>query len=259
MPRWFWPVAALVALLGLLLTYAARKSGGKEPVFAYCGAGIKGPIEAAAKEFERETGTPVLLQYGPSQALLLQAEVSRQGDLYLPGDESFVEMARTKGLAFRSLPLARMSPVLAVRKGNPKGIRSTDDLFRPDVKLGQVNPDSAAAGKLVRAAFQKKGRWEALAARTTVFTGTVSEVAASIKLGAVDAGFLWDTLVKPFPELEIVPIPELEGVEALVSVALLRSSKQSEHAWAFAEYLASPDKGGVCFSRFAFEPLKSSR
>lgn len=107
--------------------------------------------------------------------------------------------------------------------------------------------------------FQKNGRWDALAAHTTVFSGTVSEVAAALKLGAVDAGFLWDSLVKPFPELEIVPIPELEGVEALVSVALLQSSKKSDHAWEFAEYLASPNKGGACFRRFALVPLKSSR
>lgn len=257
-PRWLWPVVALIVGVGLLLMYSARRDAGNEPLLVYCGAGIKDPIEAAAKEFEKESGQPVRLQYGPSQALLLQAEVSRQGDLYLPGDESFVELARTKGLTVRSLPLARMAPVLAVRKGNPKNIRSSDDLLRSDVMLGQVNPDAAAAGKLVRAALQKKGRWDPIAARTAVFLGTVSEVAASLQLGAIDAGFVWDILVKSLPELEVVSIPELEGIEALVTVALLKSSTQGEKAWRFSEYLGSPDKGGACFKRFAFEPVKSS-
>ncbi len=254
MKRWILASVAFLATLLLAFLFLVRERNSKEPILVYCGAGIKDPVEAAAKRFEAETECLVRLQFGPSQALLAQAEISRQGSLYLPGDDSFVEIARSKGLATRSIAIASMAPVLAVQKGNPKGIRSIDDLLRQDIKLGQVNPDAAAAGKLVREALRKHGRWEAVAGRTTLYAGTVNEVAVSLRLGSVDAGFVWDVLVKPFPELEIVPIPELAGVKAHVTAALLRGGETNAAAWRFAEYLAAPAGGLKFFRQFGFEP-----
>lgn len=37
--RWFLPIVALVAIIGLLLFYTARKNGGKEPLFPTAGPG----------------------------------------------------------------------------------------------------------------------------------------------------------------------------------------------------------------------------
>lgn len=251
MKRNGWIVLSALAAIVAAYFLAVKSNGTSEPLLVYCGAGIKEPVEAAAKEFELESGRAVMLQFGASQTLLAQAEVSRQGSLYLPGDESFVELAREKGLVTRSLPLASLAPVLAVKKGNPKSIRTIEDLSRADVRLGQVNPDSAAAGKLVRAALQKSGHWAGVADRTTVFAGTVNEVAAALRLGSVDAGFIWDVLVLPFQDLEIVPIPELSGVKAHVTAGLLKSGEADEAAWRFAEYLASP-AGDDFFKRSGF-------
>ncbi|HLY73510.1 MAG TPA: molybdate ABC transporter substrate-binding protein [Planctomycetota bacterium] len=259
MRRFLLGTVGLIVLLSVLiyLWHRWRREGdskGGEPLMAYCGAGLREPVERLAKQFEAETGIPVRLQYGSSQALLLQAELSKTGDLYLPGDESFVELARTKGLIGEDYPLARMRAVLAVKKGNPKGVRSLEDLLRPDVKLGQVNPDSAAAGKLVREALRKAGRWDRVAEHTCVFTGTVNEVAAAIKLGSIDAGFIWDVLISQMTDLEEVPFGELVGAEARVTVGLLKSSTQAESAMRFARYLASPETGGRAFQASGFEP-----
>src|SRR5438270_309059 len=45
------------------------------------------------------------------------------------------------------------------------------------------------------------------------------------------------------------PLPELAGAEALVAVAVLRSSRQPEAARAFARYLTAPDRGSAEFRR----------
>lgn len=125
--------SVLLLLSAIALAPSAGCENAKEPLFVHCAAGIKDPVEAAARRHEIETGVPVRLTYGPSQALLLQAEVAKKGDLFLPGDDSYIDLARTKNM------------VGGTR--NPKGIRSIQDLLRSEIRIGQVNPDAGAAGR----------------------------------------------------------------------------------------------------------------
>src|SRR5689334_17538838 len=117
-------VAVLAGLVGLLAwdpeNWLARGGQAAEPLVVYCAAGVRAPVEAVAKQYEAAYGVPVRLQYGGSQTLLAGIEVSRRGDLYIPGDDSYLKAARDKGLIDETIPLARMTPVLVVRQGNPK-------------------------------------------------------------------------------------------------------------------------------------------
>ena len=57
---------------------------------------------------------------------------------------------------------------------------------RPAYEKGAISmtdPAAAATGKLVQAALEKAGKWDAFKARVTVFKGTVSEVAADLQVG----------------------------------------------------------------------------
>jgi molybdate transport system substrate-binding protein len=250
-------IVTLAILIALLARLAGLRSGAadKQPLVIYCGAGIRLPVEAAAKEYEKDYGVPFRFQYGPSHALLAQVEVGKTGDLYLPGDDNYVELARQKGLIDESAPIARVVPVLAVRKGNPKQIKSLTDLFRPEVKLAQTPPEMAAAGRLVRLALTRSGHWEKAKAHTTIFRDTVNSVANDIRLGLVDAGFVWDVLVKQYRDLEVVPIPELAGTQALVTAATLTSSSHPTTARHFIRYLAAKDRGLRVFKEYGFEPV----
>src|SRR5262245_49945166 len=119
-------VAVLVALVGLLY-WESRKPFTQEkqpePLVVYCAAGLRTPVEAVAKEYEAAYGVPVQIQYGGSQTLLANIEVSHRGDLYIPADESYLKTARDKNLIDETIPLASMAPVLAVKQGNPKNLR----------------------------------------------------------------------------------------------------------------------------------------
>ena len=219
-------------------------------IVVYCAAGLRPPVEACAKA----SGRVVQLTYGGSQTLLANAELSRQGDLYVTADESYMKTARSKGLVAESLPLARMHPVLAVLKGNPRGIRAVADLLRPGLKLVQSNPEATASGKLVKEALEKSGRWADVKSRTVAFKPTVNDVANDLKLGAADAGFVWDATVRQYPELEAVAVPELAGLTAEISAGVLRSSARPAAALRFARWLASSDRGGSEFSKSGYEP-----
>jgi molybdate transport system substrate-binding protein len=248
-------LAAAAALVAMLLwrpqgEHAGRAAG--EPLVVFCAAGVRRPVEAAIQRYEQELGQPVQIQYGGSQTLLANLEVARRGDLYVPGDESYIGLARDKDLVAESIPLARMTAVLAVRKGNPKGIRSLDDLARARVAIGQADPGAAAIGKLVEAALAPTGRLDAIRRNTVVFKPTVNDVASDLALGTIDAAFVWDTIVAQQHQIEAVHLPELAKATARVSVGVLRSTTRSAVALRLARYLAASDRGLVEFAGRGF-------
>ncbi len=63
----------------------------------------------------------VLVQYGPSNTLLSSAEVSGTGDLYLPADDSYLNIARDRDLVDEVISIAAMQGVIVVNKGKPDG------------------------------------------------------------------------------------------------------------------------------------------
>ena len=238
-------------LLMITLAACSKQAGPSSPIVVYCAAGLKGPVEAAAKAYEAEYQVPVSLQFGGSQTLLANVEVSKLGDLFIPADDSYTELAQQKKLIETSIPLAVMKPVLAVAKGNPKALKSVADLKQSSVRLALTNPDAAAIGKVSKQALGAE--WDALAKQATVMTATVNEVGTALKTGSADAGFLWDSLMPQYPDLEVMPLPELEGQEAKVGVALLSCSKQSAAAMKFARFLAAKDKGLPLFENTGFK------
>jgi molybdate transport system substrate-binding protein len=250
-------VLGLLAVMIVLLLRTGQPAAGDQahPVIVYCAAGLKGPVEAAAKAYEKEFHVPIHLTYGGSGTLLASLEVSQQGDLYLPADDSYIVRAREKDLVAESIPLAHMTAVLAVQRGNPKQVRSLDDLKREGVTFAQANPDAAAIGKLTRRVLQTAGQWKWLEAKTTVFKPTVNEVANDVKLGTVDAGFIWDALLHLYPTLESVPVPLLTPAQARVTVGVLKRSAQPREALRFARYLNAPEKGYRIWREQGFDAI----
>jgi len=248
-------VVLLLVLVGLLMWNP--RSRDRRPLFVYCAAGLKPPVEEIARAYEEEYGVQIQLTYGGSETLLANLDISRRGDLYIPADDSYIEKARAKGLLDEDIPLARMTPVLAVRKGNPKNLRSLIDLLlKKDVILAQARPEAAAVGLLTKKALGKTGRWEALRKRTQVFKLTVTDVANDIKLGTVDAGIVWDaTVAQCGGDLEKVTLPELKSVRGDVCVGVLRSCDRPASALHFARYLAARDKGLRIFADKGYDPV----
>jgi molybdenum ABC transporter molybdate-binding protein len=267
-PRNGWisrPALAVLASLALLggLVYLVMdrpsgeaKSPTKQPLVVYCAASNKSVLEAIRKDYEQAYGTPLQIQFGASQTLLASLEVSRTGDLYLPADDSYLRMAKERKLLDGEFPLAQMQAVVAVAKGNPKKIAKLADLLREDVRLAQANPDAAAIGKQTRETLTKSGEWDKLHARTTVYKTTINEVANDVKVGAVDAGIVYDAVLHDYPTLEAVAIPELAEARAQIAVGVLKSSGRPQQALHLARYLSSRDKGLARYREFGFQPVE---
>lgn len=248
-------IAILVALLRDRGPARGPASDESNPLLVFCAAGIKLPVEAAARDFEKETGERVQLQYGGSGTLLSNLRVARAGDVYVPADQSYIDAGREFGVLAEVVPLARQRPVILVAKGNPKGVRAMEDLWREGVRVSLANPEATSIGRSVRALLQPAGRWSVLEKHAAVFKPTVNDVANDVKLGAVDAGVVWDALAAQYPDLEVVRLPEFDAAAETLHAAVLKSSQRPTSALRFVRFLAARDRGTPIFAANGYEAL----
>ncbi|MCC6509981.1 MAG: substrate-binding domain-containing protein [Pirellulaceae bacterium] len=227
-----------------------------QPLMLYCAASNRAVIEAVIADYKQEFAREVQVQYGPSQTLLSSMSVSKSGDLYLPADSSYIDMAREKGLVAEVLPLAKMHAVIAVAQGNPKGIQSFDDLLKPGVRLVQASPDAAAITKVTRQQLQKLDLWDKLAQATTAYRTTVNDAASDIVVGAADAAIVYDAVLHTYPKLQAVKIPELANVVSDVALAVTKSTEQASAALHFARFASARDRGLKKYTEFGFQVVK---
>jgi molybdate transport system substrate-binding protein len=252
---------AMIAALAIgLIAVSFLHRGGKPDTSApgrvltvYCAAGIKKPVAAAAAAFERELGVRVQLQYGGTGTLLSQIRVAKQGDLFVAADEGAVADAKRFETVKEVIPLAVQYPVVAVKAGNPKGIAKLEDLLRQDVKVAVANPEAASIGKATRAAAGDL--WEKLKANVAVMKPTVTELAADLTIGAVDAAVVWNSTVPQFAGVDAVHLPEFDRRHDKVTVSVLSVAKDAPLALRFGRYLAAPEKGGAIFREAGFEAV----
>lgn len=223
----------------------------------FCAAGIKKPVEEIAAAYQKETGTEVRLQYGGTGTLLSQLKITKQGDLFIAADDGALADAKKLGVTREEFPLVIQKPVLAVAKGNPKHLDSLASLKNPGIKLALANPEAASIGRVTKKLLGPE--WDALAAKAAMMKPTVTEIAADLSLGAVDAAIVWDSTVPQFKGLEIAPLPEIAKHEEHATATILSSSQQPAEALRFARYLTAPEKGAPIFQKQGFNPVPGDK
>jgi molybdenum ABC transporter molybdate-binding protein len=270
-PAWFVVGGSVMvlALMGLLLWSPWSQTSpielpwnpptDKAPLRVLAAASLRKPLEAIARDYEKEQQQKVELIFGPSQQVLTQLELARQGgqtaDLFAPADEIYIDMAREKGLIGDVFPLARMTAVVAVRADSDKKIESWNDLAAEGMRVA-VADRAAAIGKLTEDQLGQKIQWAMLKPRIVVKAATVNQVADVVYLKTADAGIVWDATAKQYPDLKAVSLAELKPITAKVQMAIAAASPRQAAAHAFARYVAANDKGQVHFRDNGFGSLE---
>ncbi len=253
----FGSMLALGLMFALLTRTNSRTSltdrRSTSPITLFCAASNRAVIESILDQYRQEYGREVVVQYGASQTLLSQLEVTKSADLFLPADDGYLTMAADKGLVEEILPIAQMNVVIAVAKGNPKQISSIDDLLRDDVRLVQANPDAAAVGKVTRRVLTESGDWDRLDQATTAYRGTVTEAANDIVVGAADAAIVYDAVLHPYDGLQSVQIPELQSAASKIAIGVAIDTTDSPAAFHLARYITARDRGLKVYAEHGFQ------
>ncbi len=235
------PVAAVLAVVTALAALAWRPGGGEaeDGIVLFCGAALRPPMDEIIGAFQRRTRVRVRTHYGPSNLLLGQLRLAPDAcDLFLPGDEFYIDEARALGLVAQAHPVAWLVPVLLVAPGNPHNITVLADLARPGLRVGLADERSAAVGRIAPTALAKAGlAMEAVRPNVVFSAGTAPELGTAVAMGHIDATLVWETVARRHAPAEVVEIPpEVNHIVPLV-IGLSPRGAAKPAAREFAEFL----------------------
>lgn len=224
----------------------------------FSGAGLRPPVADIVELFQQETGIRVECTYGASNLLLGQLKLHQRGDVFLPGDQFYVDQAQAEGLVDESRPIAYFTPVIMVKKGNPLDIRRLEDLTKSGVRLGLADERSAAVGRVARQVLENSGvSWQAIKRNLQFTSTTVHELGDSLKLGHLDAVIVWNAVARQYDNVgEIVSIPAEHNVSVAIPAAIIKTTANREAARQFIDFLAS-ERGRVIFRQYYYDTIPS--
>jgi molybdate transport system substrate-binding protein len=213
----------------------------------YCGAGLRPAMDEMIPAFTARTGVAVACDYGGSGMIISRLRLAGRGDLFMPGDVWYVELAEQEGLVASKAMVCYFVPVILVPKGNPKRVRSLADLARPGVRLGLGNPKACQVGRASEAIFAKNGiPRDAIDANLLFSSTTVNELGLQVVTGHLDAAIVWDAVAAQYADrAEVVAIPPEQNETSRVAVAVLKASRNRKAAEAFVQFLLSSEGQAV--------------
>ncbi len=245
-------VLVIVAACGLLGGCGKKDAAGEQAeLTVLCGSSFVKPMEKLCAEFTANTGIKTVTSVGGSEDLLPLVKLGKKGDIYVTHDP-FLDYTRDANALSEHVHVGFVAPVLAVQKGNPKGIKSIEDLAGEGLKVALTDPQYSTAGELVFALLEKKGiKDEVLKNVGNRLTRGHSDLGNFLKLQTVDAVIMWNGVSHTFRDsLQVVKTPYEYDQEIRVHVMSLNYSKQPEALKQFMEF--AKDRAPEVFAEFGY-------
>ncbi len=228
---------------------------GKE-ISVFAGSASKPALDEAAAAFEKQTGVKVFLTYGGSGTVLSQMELSKNGDLYIPGSPDYLVKSESKKITDPASTkiIAYLIPAINVQTGNPKNIQSLSDLTKSGIKVGIGNPTTVCVGLYAVELLNKNHLLADVYTNIVTQAASCDNTATLISLKSVDAVIGWSVFQAWDPKnietiyLNPEQIPRIAYVPAAVSTFV----KEREAATAFIDFLVSPD-GQDIFRKWGYD------
>ncbi len=249
----FRMIAWMMILIASFACSGAVADTSKPTLFAYVGAGIKDPVTELAAIYEQKTGIKIEMTFNNVGGLYSQLELSKKGDIFIPGGMPFLAKAKQAGYILAMAgPLAYHVPVIITPKGNPAKISGVADLAKPGVKLVLPDTKATAIGASAYKVFNKLGISGEIEKNILALMETPMKVTAALLMGQGDAGIVeYSDAVKNKAKLEMVMIdPSLNAIDE-IPCAVLSFTTQKDAAKAFMEFAKT--EGPAVFERYGFK------
>jgi molybdate transport system substrate-binding protein len=247
-----WCLVTL-GLLGVVFSGCTKKPRSIE---LFVGSATKPAIEEAAQVFEKKTGVKVLLHFGGSGKMLSEMKLAQRGDLYFPGSSDFMEIAKREKLVLPESEkiVAYLVPAINVPAGNPKNIRSLEDLARPGLKVGIARPDSVCVGLYGVEILERAGLSERVRPNIVTHAESCEKTAQLVALGTVDAVLGWEVFHFWQPDkIDTVLLkPDEIARIGYLPIAVSSLSQQRPSAQQFIDFLVGAE-GQAVFKKWHYQ------
>jgi molybdate transport system substrate-binding protein len=242
---------AAVALTAVLAGTAACGGGDNTTTTggSSSAAGVRGPITVLAaasltesfsqigKDFEAANpGTKITFSYGGSSGLAQQITSGAPADVFAAASPATMKTVTDAGdAAGTPATFVKNQLVIAVPKGNPKGITSLAALAESGVKVAlcaEQVPCGAAAKKALAAANVK--------VTPVTLEQDVKAALSKVKLGEVDAALVYRTDAKAAAsDVDGIEFPESAQAINNYPIVALKNAPNAAGAAAFVAYVES--------------------
>lgn len=230
------------AALGVAALAAAVAccAGDERPtVRIFAASSLTAPFEELVQSFAAaRPGLRVELHCSGTPQLVMQLRQGAPADVFASADQLQMRAVVDAGLtADEPRRFASNSLAIVTRPGNPKAIRSVEDLARPDLTCLLCAPQ-VPAGRYARALLERAG----VPARSASDEPSVRAVVSKVELGVADAGVVYrsDALAAA-GRVHNVPIPARLNVEATYPIVTVSTGEQATGAQEFIAFVLSPD------------------
>lgn len=240
-------------LILLLVLFSVPPLQGEEKALTVASASdLYFALREIGRDFERTTGTKVILSFGSSGKLSQQIEHGAPFDLFFSASRSYVDRLQKKGLILedtkRVYAMGRI--VLAVSRRSGLRLEGLKDLLKPEVRrVAIANPSHAPYGIAAREALISAGLWERIRGKL-VYGENIRQTLQFIQTGNAEAGIV-ALSIADVPEVEYIPIdPSLHRPIEQV-VAIVRGTGREKEARAFIDFVTGPS-GRAIMERYGF-------
>jgi molybdate transport system substrate-binding protein len=214
------------------------------------GASLTGAFEQIGKDFEAANpGTTVTFNFAGSSLLATQINEGAPADVFASAAPANMKVVTDAGNGAGSPQIfVKNQLVIAVPKGNPKGIKTLADLTEPDVKVAlcaEQVPCGAAAKKALDAA--------GLTITPVTQEQDVKAALSKVTLGEVDAALVYRTDAKASAnDVDGIEFPESAGAINEYPIIVLKNAANKPGAQAFVDNVLS-DKGQAVLTEAGFQ------
>jgi molybdate transport system substrate-binding protein len=196
----------------------------KEPEILLFSGGVNRPaIEETLRAFEQREGCRITRVYNGCGILVAQMKAGARPDAYFACDVSF--MHQVHDLFLDSANISETDILIAVPKGNPRGIKSLQDLTQEGLKLGVANAEQSALGELTKRMLAGAGLLEPVMANVRSQTPTADLLVNQLRAGGLDAVIVYEANISQVREhLDIVRL-DVPGAKAVQPFAVAQGSQ----------------------------------
>jgi molybdate transport system substrate-binding protein len=224
-------------------------SGGQPPaeIKVFAAASLTAAFTELGRRYTAAQGTKVTFNFAGSQALATQIGQGAPADVFASADLD--NMAKVKDLVGTPQSFASNRLAIVVEQGNPRGIRTLDDLAGGDVKV-VLAAREVPAGRYAKQVLDRAG----VKVTPVSQEDNVKAVVAKVSLGEADAGIVYVTDVAAGgARVEGVDIPREQNVVATYPIATVKAGKAQDAAQAFMDLVLS-GQGQEVLHRYGFLP-----
>ena len=203
----------------------------------FAAASLTESFTRLGKDFEADNpGSTVTFNFAGSSALATQITQGAPADVYAAASTATMKVVTDAGDSDGTpVTFIRNQLVIAVPKGNPKGIKALSDLSGPGLKVA-LCAEQVPCGAAAKAALNAAG------VRLTPVTleQDVKSALGKVRLGEVDAALVYRTDARSaLSDVDGIEFPGSAGAVNDYPMVVLRNAPNKPAAQAFVAYVQS--------------------